>query len=495
MADPAPDDSKFLFLDNDFRNSGVAQADWSAKKMVWIPSEKEGFETASMKEDKGDEVVVQLSNGQKTNCVVSTQPQNSHTWRADQFTAMEPRIHLLFLDHMNREDQSILCTGESGAGKTENTKKVIQYLAVVASSHKGKKEANPQPQQQQAGSLAYGKFIKLNFDVTGYIVGANIETYLLEKSRCIRQGNTERAFHIFYYLVAGAKGKLKEELLLEDFSAYRFLVAGHVEIPGQEDDEMFLETLEAMEIMGFAEEERIGMMKVVSTVLQLGNVKFEKERSSEQATMPDDTAAQKLCHLQGITHHRLHPRHPQPPHQEQPPRYPGPAGRGVLVPQSHRRLLRGELLNTHTGHVKFSKAKQHKLIFTVMHYAGNVEYNAASWLTKNMDPLNDNVTALLKVSSSNFIQDLWKDVDRVVGLETMTKMSESSAPTKSKKGMFRTVGQLYKESLGKLMTTLHNTQPNFVRCIIPNHEKRVGSFQPLKAMFNPMFYIYKEVKC
>lgn len=53
-------------------------------------------------------------------------------------------------------------------------------------------------------------------------------------------------------------------------------------------------------------------------------------------------------------------------------------------------------------------------------------------------------------------------------------MSESSGPTKSKKGMFRTVGQLYKESLSKLMTTLNNTQPNFVRCIIPNHEKRVG---------------------
>lgn len=68
-------------------------------------------------------------------------------------------------------------------------------------------------------------------------------------------------------------------------------------------------------------------------------------------------------------------------------------------------------------------------------------------------------------------------VDRLVGLETMAKMakSDSAAPTasKSKKGMFRTVGQLYKESLGKLMKTLHNTQPNFVRCIIPNHEKRV----------------------
>lgn len=66
--------------------------------------------------------------------------------------------------------------------------------------------------------------------------------------------------------------------------------------------------------------------------------------------------------------------------------------------------------------------------------------------------------------------------DRVVGLETIAKMSDSSAPSasKTKKGMFRTVGQLYKESLAKLMTTLHNTQPNFVRCIIPNHEKRVS---------------------
>lgn len=63
-----------------------------------------------------------------------------------------------------------------------------------------------------------------------------------------------------------------------------------------------------------------------------------------------------------------------------------------------------------------------------------------------------------------------------MGLDTIAKMSDSSMPSgsKTKKGMFRTVGQLYKESLAKLMTTLHNTQPNFVRCIIPNHEKRVS---------------------
>uniref|UniRef100_A0AAQ5YZS4 Myosin, heavy chain 11b, smooth muscle n=1 Tax=Amphiprion ocellaris TaxID=80972 RepID=A0AAQ5YZS4_AMPOC len=677
-----PTNSKYLFLENDFRNSGVAQADWAAKKMVWVPSEREGFEQASIKEEKGDQVLVELSNGHK----VTINKDDIQKMNPPKFSKVEDMAALTFLNEasvlhnlreryfssliytysglfcvvvnpykmlpiysekiiemykgkkrhevpphiysitdnayrnmmQDREDQSILCTGESGAGKTENTKKVIQYLAVVASSHKGKKDANPGELEKQLlqanpileafgnaktikndNSSRFGKFIKLNFDVTGYIVGANIDTYLLEKSRCIRQANTERAFHIFYYMVAGAKDKMKEELLLEDFSSYRFLVAGHVEISGQQDEEMFDETLEAMEIMGFTEEERLGMLKVVSTVLQLGNMKFEKERNSEQATMPDNTAAQKVCHLQGInvtdfTRAILTPRIKVGREVVQKAQTKQQADFAVeaLAKAMYERLFRWilarvnktldkskrqsasflgildiagfeifednsfeqlcinytnerlqqlfnhtmfileqeeykregiewnfidfgldlqpcielierpnnppgilalldeecwfpkatdvsfveKLLNTHTGHVKFSKPKQHKdkLMFSVLHYAGKVDYNAANWLTKNMDPLNDNVTALLNNSSSTFIQDLWKDVDRVVGLETMTKMSESSAPTKSKKGMFRTVGQLYKESLGKLMTTLHNTQPNFVRCIIPNHEKRAG---------------------
>ncbi|XP_055008605.1 myosin-11-like isoform X2 [Boleophthalmus pectinirostris] len=688
MADS--DDSKFLFLQNDFKNSGLAQADWAAKKMVWVPSEREGFEAASVKEEQGEQVLVELSNGQKT----TVSKDDVQKMNPPKFSKVEDMAALTFLNEasvlhnlreryfssliytysglfcvvvnpykmlpiysekiiemykgkkrhevpphiysitdnayrnmmQDREDQSILCTGESGAGKTENTKKVIQYLAVIASSHKGKKDANP----QQPGSLAFGelekqllqanpileafgnaktikndnssrfgKFIKLNFDVTGYIVGANIDTYLLEKSRCIRQAHTERSFHIFYYMVAGAKDKMKEDLLLEAFNSYRFLMEGHVEVPGQEDNEMFTETLEAMEIMGFTEEERMGMLKVVSTVLQLGNINFEKERNSEQATMPDNTAAQKVCHLQGInvtdfTRAILTPRikvgrevvqKAQTKQQadfavealakamyerlfrwilfrvnktldkskrqassflgildiagfeifednsfeqlcinytnerlqqlfnhtmfileqeeykregiqwnfidfgldlqpcieliERPNNPPGILAlldEECWFPKASDTSFVEKLLSTHSGHVKFSKPKQHKdkLMFTVLHYAGKVDYNAASWLTKNMDPLNDNVTALLNNSSNSFIQDLWKDVDRVVGLDTLTKMSESSVPTKSKKGMFRTVGQLYKESLGKLMTTLHNTQPNFVRCIIPNHEKRAG---------------------
>ncbi|XP_066521768.1 myosin-11a isoform X3 [Hoplias malabaricus] len=688
------EDEKFLYTDKDFFNSPVAQADWAAKKLVWVPSEKHGFEAASMKEEKGDEVLVELvDNGKK----ITVNKDDIQKMNPPKFSKVEDMAELTCLNEasvlhnlreryfsgliytysglfcvvvnpykmlpiysekiidmykgkkrhevpphiysitdnayrnmmQDREDQSILCTGESGAGKTENTKKVIQYLAVVASSHKGKKDTSaPQTGQQLAygelekqllqanpileafgnaktikndNSSRFGKFIRINFDVTGYIVGANIETYLLEKSRCIRQAKTERTFHIFYYLVAGAKDKLREELLLENFNKYRFLMEGHVQIPGNQDDEMYNETLEAMNIMGFNDEERIGILKVVSTVLQLGNIEFKKERNQEQATMPDNTAAQKVCHLSGInvtdfTRAILTPRIKVGREVVQKAQTKEQADFAVeaLAKATYERLFRWilgrvnkaldktkrqgasflgildiagfeifednsfeqlcinytneklqqlfnhtmfileqeeyqregiewnfidfgldlqpcielierpnnppgilalldeecwfpkatdvsfveKLNNTHVNHIKYAKPKQlkDKTEFSVLHYAGKVDYNAVAWLTKNMDPLNDNVTSLLNNSSNPFIQDLWKDVDRVVGLETIAKMSDSSMPSssKTKKGMFRTVGQLYKESLAKLMTTLHNTQPNFVRCIIPNHEKRAG---------------------
>ncbi|XP_062388682.1 myosin-11 [Sardina pilchardus] len=683
---PDDDSEKFLFGDKDFKTSGLGQADWSAKKLVWIPSEKDGFESASVKEEKGDDVLVQLDNGQK----LTIHKDNIQKMNPPKFNKAEDMAALTYLNEASvlqnlkeryfsgliytysglfcvvvnpykmlpiysekiielykgkkrhevpphiysitdnayrnmmqeRDDQSILCTGESGAGKTENTKKVIQYLAVVASSHKTKKDsvsvngelekqllqANPILEAfgnaktvKNDNSSRFGKFIRLNFDVTGFIVGATIDTYLLEKSRCVRQAKNERAFHIFYFMVAGAKDKVKEDLLIESFNSYRFLNLGHVMVPGIEDDEMFEETLEAMAVLGFNEDERIGMLKVVSTVLHIGNIEFKKEKNQEQAAMPDTTAAQKVCHLQGInltdfTKAMLTPKikvgrevvqKAQTKEQADfatealakamydrmfkwilarvnkvldKTKRPGSSFIGILdiagfeifednsfeqlcinytneklqqlfnhtmfvleqeeykregidwafidfgldlqpcielierpnnppgilalldeecwFPKASDISFVDKVLNTHGSHCKFSKPKQHKekTMFAVLHYAGKVDYNAANWLTKNMDPLNDNVTALLQNSTSAFIQDLWKDTDRVVGLEQISKMSDSSMPTsgKSKKGMFRTVGQLYKESLGKLMTTLHNTTPNFVRCIIPNHEKKAG---------------------
>uniref|UniRef100_F6SL60 Myosin-11 n=3 Tax=Macaca mulatta TaxID=9544 RepID=F6SL60_MACMU len=693
------DDEKFLFVDKNFINSPVAQADWAAKRLVWVPSEKQGFEAASIKEEKGDEVVVELvENGKKVtvgkdDIQKMNPPKFSkvedmaeltclneasvlHNLRERYFSGLiytysglfcvvvNPYKHLPIYSEkivdmykgkkrhempphiyaiadtayrsmlQDREDQSILCTGESGAGKTENTKKVIQYLAVVASSHKGKKDtsitgelekqllqANPILEAfgnaktvKNDNSSRFGKFIRINFDVTGYIVGANIETYLLEKSRAIRQARDERTFHIFYYMIAGAKEKMKSDLLLEGFNNYTFLSNGFVPIPAAQDDEMFQETLEAMAIMGFSEEEQLSILKVVSSVLQLGNIVFKKERNTDQASMPDNTAAQKVCHLMGInvtdfTRSILTPRikvgrdvvqkaqtkeqadfavealakatyerlfrwiltrvnkaldktHRQgasflgildiagfeifevnsfeqlcinytneklqqlfnhtmfileqeeyqregiewnfidfgldlQPCIELIERPNNPPGVLALLdeecwfPKATDKSFVEKLCTEQGSHPKFQKPKQlkDKTEFSIIHYAGKVDYNASAWLTKNMDPLNDNVTSLLNASSDKFVADLWKDVDRIVGLDQMAKMTESSLPSasKTKKGMFRTVGQLYKEQLGKLMTTLRNTTPNFVRCIIPNHEKRSGKLDA--------FLVLEQLRC
>ncbi|XP_009461523.1 PREDICTED: myosin-10 isoform X3 [Nipponia nippon] len=692
------DPERYLFVDRAVIYNPATQADWTAKKLVWIPSERHGFEAASIKEEKGDEVLVELAeNGkkalvnkddiQKMNppkfskvedmaeltclneasvlhnlkdryysgliytysglfCVVINPYKNLpiyseniiEMYRGKKRHEMPPHIYAISESAyrcmlQDREDQSILCTGESGAGKTENTKKVIQYLAHVASSHKGRKDhnipvswdifsfgelerqllqANPILESfgnaktvKNDNSSRFGKFIRINFDVTGYIVGANIETYLLEKSRAVRQAKDERTFHIFYQLLAGAGEHLKSDLLLEGFNNYRFLSNGYIPIPGQQDKDNFQETMEAMHIMGFSHDEILSMLKVVSSVLQFGNISFKKERNTDQASMPENTVAQKLCHLLGMNVmeftrailtprikvgrdyvqkaqtkeqadfavealakatyerlfrwlvHRINKALDRTKRQgasfigildiagfeifelnsfeqlcinytneklqqlfnhtmfileqeeyqregiewnfidfgldlqpcidliERPANPPGVLAlldEECWFPKATDKTFVEKLVQEQGTHSKFQKPRQlkDKADFCIIHYAGKVDYKADEWLMKNMDPLNDNVATLLHQSSDKFVAELWKDVDRIVGLDQVTGITETAfgSAYKTKKGMFRTVGQLYKESLTKLMATLRNTNPNFVRCIIPNHEKRAGKLDP-----------------
>merc|ERR1719210_1379978 len=238
----------------------------------------------------------------------------------------------------DREDQSILCTGESGAGKTENTKKVIQYLAYVAASKpKGSShaptsndgglnfqhddeggfswgeleqqllKANPILEAfgnaktvKNDNSSRFGKFIRINFDASGYIAGANIETYLLEKARIIRQAQEERTFHIFYQLLMGASKEYKSQLLLDDAKNYAFMAKGGVRVPAIDDVEEFSATQNAMRVMGISEEDMSSIWRVISSCLLFGNMEFKQERNSDQATLPDNTVAQKIAHLLGI---------------------------------------------------------------------------------------------------------------------------------------------------------------------------------------------------
>lgn len=149
-------------------------------------------------------------------------------------------------------------------------------------------------------SSRFGKFIRINFDTSGFIAGALIETYLLEKSRAIRQAKDERTFHIFYQLLSGADGKMISEYLLEDFRNYRYLTHGNVSVTGVNDGNEFRDTVKAMQIMNMSTDDLNSIFRTISAVLQLGNLQFKQERNSDQATLPDDTVAQKVCHLLGI---------------------------------------------------------------------------------------------------------------------------------------------------------------------------------------------------
>jgi len=110
--------------------------------------------------------------------------------------------------------------------------------------------------------------------------------------------------------------------------------------------------------------------------------------------------------------------------------------------------------------------------FMLTHYAAEVEYATEGWLEKNKDPLNDNITRLLAASHDMYIASLFADYSEEAG-------EHMGAPkSRVKKGLFRTVAQRHKEQLSSLMTQLNSTHPHFVRCIIPNHQKRPKRLHP-----------------
>ena len=123
---------------------------------------------------------------------------------------------------------------------------------------------------------------------------------LLEKSRAIRQAKDERTFHIFYQLLRGASPKDRVEYLLDDMKSYSYLSNTYVPVSGIDEVEEYNNTIKAMHIMGMSNEDIISIVKTVSGVLQMGNLSFKQERSNDQATLPDNTVAQKVCHLFGL---------------------------------------------------------------------------------------------------------------------------------------------------------------------------------------------------
>lgn len=224
------------------------------------------------------------------------------------------------------ENQSILVTGESGAGKTENTKKVIQYLAAVAPTESSTKNrgqhsnlsaqilrANPILEAfgnaqtvRNNNSSRFGKFIRIEFNRNGSISGAFIDWYLLEKSRVVRINANERNYHVFYQLLKGAGRNLKQEFLLDglDVDDFAYTRDGQDTITGVSDREEWDSLMEAFNVMGFSDKEQSSILRTVAAVLHLGNIAVMNEsRSVDQARLAPDAKqiAERVCKLLGIS--------------------------------------------------------------------------------------------------------------------------------------------------------------------------------------------------
>merc|ERR1712158_133287 len=225
------------------------------------------------------------------------------------------------------KDQSMLITGESGAGKTENTKKVITYFAILGANEKkgdgGEKKANLEDRIVQTNpilesygnaktirndnSSRFGKFIRIYFNQMGKLAGGFIDVYLLEKSRVTYQQDNERGYHIFFQLMEeGPVPGLKDLCLLsDDIYDYFFASQGKTKVDSIDDNEELEFTDAAFDTLGFSLEEKQDAYKITSSIMHLGEMTI-KAKGREEGCEPDDVApGQRACTLYGIENFNL----------------------------------------------------------------------------------------------------------------------------------------------------------------------------------------------
>ncbi|XP_031717901.1 myosin heavy chain, fast skeletal muscle-like [Anarrhichthys ocellatus] len=523
----------------------------------------------------------------------------------------------------DRENQSVLITGESGAGKTVNTKRVIQYFATIAVAGGDKKEnssckiqgtledqiisANPLLEAfgnaktvRNDNSSRFGKFIRIHFGSSGKLASADIETYLLEKSRVTFQLTEERSYHIFYQIMTGHKSELIEMLLIST-NPYDFPMVsqGQITVASIDDKEELMATDMATDVLGFTSEEKMGIYKLTGAVLHYGNMKFKQKQREEQAEPDGTEVADKVAFLMALNSADLlkalcYPRvkvgNEYVTKGQTVPQVTNAVGAlaksvyekmfswmvsrinemldtkqsrqffiGVLdiagfeifdynsmeqicinftneklqqffnhhmfvleqeeykkegiawefidfgmdlaacieliekpmgifsileeecmFPKASDTSFKNKLYDQHLGkNNAFQKPKVIKgkpeAHFTLVHYAGTVDYNITGWLEKNKDPLNESVVQLYQKSSMKLLSYLYASFSGAEG-ESGGDAGGKGAKKGAKKkgGSFQTVSAVFRENLGKLMTNLRSTHPHFVRCLIPNEIKTPG---------------------
>uniref|UniRef100_A0A665X3R7 Myosin-7 n=1 Tax=Echeneis naucrates TaxID=173247 RepID=A0A665X3R7_ECHNA len=519
---------------------------------------------------------------------------------------------------------------ESGAGKTVNTKRVIQYFASIAAVPSGKKDqaaekkgtledqiiqANPALEAfgnaktiRNDNSSRFGKFIRIHFDNRGKLASADIETYLLEKSRVTYQLKAERDYHIFYQILSQQKPELLEMLLITNNPYdYAFISQGETTVASINDAEELMATDDAFDVLGFTQEEKNSIYKLTGAIMHYGNMKFKQKQREEQAEADGTEDADKVAYLMGLNSADLikglcHPRVKvgnewvtkgqnvaqvyyaigalsksvyekmflwmvvrinQSLDTKQPRQYfigvldiagfeifdfntfeqlcinftneklqqffnhhmfvleqeeykkegiewtfidfgmdlqacidliEKPMGimsileEECMFPKASDTTFKAKLYDNHLG--KSNNFQKPRIVkgkpeahFSLVHYAGTVDYNINNWLVKNKDPLNETVVGLFQKSNLKLLSLLFANY---AGADS-DGGGKGKGGGKKKGSSFQTVSALHRENLNKLMTNLRSTHPHFVRCIIPNETKTPG------AMENPL--VMHQLRC
>mmetsp|Transcript_14936 Transcript_14936/g.28233 ORF Transcript_14936/g.28233 Transcript_14936/m.28233 type:complete len:3070 (+) Transcript_14936:85-9294(+) len=221
---------------------------------------------------------------------------------------------------MHYKDQSIVISGESGAGKTECTKQCLAYLAEVAGSGDSNIEqkilrANPLLEAygnaktvRNNNSSRFGKYVEIFFNRSGKICGASTQNYLLEKSRVVSVGEEERNYHIFFQLCKGMTEEEKQHLRLSDPKDFKFLSKGKLEVKGIDDEKDFQEVCEAMGRLNMASEDIKRVFEITAGVLHLGNVDYSETKDKhdvQTSSINDANPVKHVSELLGLDEKKL----------------------------------------------------------------------------------------------------------------------------------------------------------------------------------------------
>uniref|UniRef100_A0A673ZTJ0 Myosin VB n=1 Tax=Salmo trutta TaxID=8032 RepID=A0A673ZTJ0_SALTR len=448
----------------------------------------------------------------------------------------------------DERNQSIIVSGESGAGKTVSAKYAMRFFATVGGSANDtnveEKVLASSPIMEAIGnakttrndnSSRFGKYIQIGFDRSYHIIGANMRTYLLEKSRVVFQAEDERNYHIFYQLCASASLPEFKDLKNDPHLAHFCQLLG-VELEQMEHwlchrklvttSETYVKNMSRKQaanardalakhiyahmfdwIVEYVNKSLHTSSKQHSFIGVLDIYGFETFEINSFEQFCINYANEKL--QQQFNQHvfKLEQEEymkEQIPwtlidfYDNQPCIDVIEAKLGILdlldeeckVPKGTDQNWCQKLYDRLSSSVHFQKPRMSNTSFIVIHFADKVEYQCDGFLEKNRDTVYEEQINILKASKFQLVADLFQDTNKDSSISTSSSSKSSrvnvraSKPTPKvpNKEHRKTVGHQFRSSLQLLMETLNATTPHYVRCIKPNDEKEAFSFESRRAV-------------